>query len=200
VSAPEPGARAIARSAAEASTGLELCRATAVIVELACERGRERDLEAVASGRGLALPAFGRTSAFTGGVAACLRPGRWLLLQSTHDGTSAAGDWQGATEGMGSAVDLSAALALLLLRGGAARTFLGRYCRVDLREAGFPVGCAAATTMAQVPLIIMARPRGLLLATPATTARHFREWLEAAGRPCGLEGARAVSTEELLGD
>jgi heterotetrameric sarcosine oxidase gamma subunit len=188
-------------SAAESpGAGLELCRSTADIVELACHRGRERDLAAVAAGRGLALPVFGRTASNDAGIAACVRPGRWLLLQPMRAGAPAANDWQGAIGDLGSAVDLSAALALLLLRGSAARTFLSRHCRLDLRRAAFAAGRAAASTMAQVPIIIMARSRGLLLATPATTARHFGEWLEAAGRLHGLEAARPMPAAELLGD
>lgn len=189
MSAPEPH-----------GTGLELCRSTADIVELACDRGRERDLAAIAAGRGLLLPAFGRAATSGAGIVACVRPGRWLLLQPKRAGAPAASEWQEAIGDMGSAIDLSAAFALLLLRGPGAAAFLDRHCRLDLREEAFAAGRAAASTMAQVPIIIMARPRGLLLATPATTSRHFGEWLEAAGRSHALEPARLVPTAELLGD
>ena len=46
----------------------------------------------------------------------------------------------------------------------------------------------------------LALPRGLLLVTPASTARHLREWLGNAGRPFGLVAAGDVSVAGLVGE
>jgi hypothetical protein len=63
----------------------------------------------------------------------------------------------------------------------------GQACRIDLDPLAFPVGTACATIMAQVPVILVALASGLLLLTPATTARHFHEWLVSASRLLGFE-------------
>ena len=90
--------------------------------------------------------------------------------------------WQAACASAGSAVDLSSALAMLHLSGPRARELLARSCRVDLHEHSLPAGRAIATVMAQVAVTIATIPSGLLLLTPATTARHFREWLIASAK------------------
>jgi hypothetical protein len=41
---------------------------------------------------------------------------------------------------------------------------------------------------------------GMLILTPASTARHFREWLEGAARPFGLAPGAEVSVTALSGD
>ena len=187
-------------AAAATIEGLELCSGVADIVELASHRGREVGLRALAASRGQPLPPFGRAAAEHGRLALCVRPGRWLLMQPRRAGGEGARAWQGVCDGLGSAVDLSSGLALFLLRGPLAAELLDRHCRLDLRRERFGSGRAAATLMAQVPIMIVARPRGLLLATPSSTSRHFREWLGTAGRPFGFRGPRAVPTEELLGE
>jgi sarcosine oxidase, subunit gamma len=194
---------------AAASSGTELCTGTADIVELAAARAQEAALRALAAARGYSLPAFGCAASHDGRLALCVRPNRWLLLQPRPLGredaeagpaSNSAGDWQAACDGIGSAVDLSSGLTLLLLRGPHAVELLDRHCRLDLRREHFAVGRAAASLIAQVPIIMVTRARGLLLATPSSTSRHFREWLVAAGRPFGLGAPRSVATEELLGD
>jgi sarcosine oxidase subunit gamma len=100
---------------------------------------------------------------------------------------------------MGSAVDLSSALAVLHLAGPMARELVARSCRVDLHESAMPSGRAVATVMAQVAVTIAAIPSGMLLLTPATTARHFREWLLASAKLCALPASAARATIEMFG-
>jgi len=97
-------------------------------------------------------------------------------------------------------VDLSSGLAVLQLCGPEARAVLARSCRLDLDPKHFPAGHAAATIVAQVSTMIVALPRGLLLLTPSTTARHFCEWLLAAGRPFGIGPPCEISLSELLAE
>ena len=189
-----------AAQALAARSGVELCTGTADIVELAARPGRDADLRTVAASRGQLLPAFGRAIAGGNRLALSVRPHRWLLLQAADDGRDPAGEWAAACGAAGTAVDLSSALALLLLRGPMSAQLLGRYCRLDLGSERFGAGSAAASVMAQVPIMIVPRALGLLLATPASTARHFREWLVAAGGPFGMGPPRGVTTKELLGD
>ena len=128
-----------------------------------------------ASADGTALPEFGRCAATaSGGLVLCVRPGRWLVL-----GAAA------VTEEY-VAVDLSSAYRVLHLAGPAVREALARSCRLDLDPRVFPEGCATATLIAQVSVILAARPSGFVLLTPSTTARHFCEWIEAAARPFGF--------------
>ena len=54
--------------------------------------------------------------------------------------------------------------------------------------------------MAQVSVTLAALPAGVLLLTPASTARHFREWLTAAAAPFALAPYTEMSFPELCGD
>jgi len=62
------------------------------------------------------------------------------------------------------------------------------------------VGAVAATIMAQVSVIFAALPSGLLLLTPSTTARHFREWLASTAKPFGFMPQSDFTVAALSGD
>ena len=146
------------------------------IIELAALRGRAQEVAAVAERRGLTLPTMGRLAAAGDQMALCVRPQRWLLLSPRQSGAVAA-DWHAACEGVGVAVDLSSSLAAFTLSDPPTCAAFARGCRLDLDSQVFPAGHAAATIVAQVSVILARTADGLLLLTPATTARHFREWL-----------------------
>jgi sarcosine oxidase subunit gamma len=129
-----------------------------------------------------------------------VRPERWLLLSAPAAPAAAAHTWQSLCSGQAAVVELSSALSALLLGGVAARTVLTRGCRLDLDPEVFPPGHAAATIMAQVSVIVAALPAGVLLLTPASTARHFREWLTAVAAPFALAPYTEMSFPELCGD
>jgi sarcosine oxidase gamma subunit len=74
---------------------------------------------------------------------------------------------------------------------------LARGCRLDLDPVEFPAGHAAATHMAQVSVIIAALPSGIMLLTPATTARHVREWLASTAQPFGFAQRPAPAVGDL---
>ncbi len=97
-------------------------------------------------------------------------------------------------------VELSAGLAAFFLAGASAREVLRRGCRLDLDPGVFAAGCAAATQMAQVAVTLAALPGGLLLVTPASTARHLREWLMHVGRAFGIAAVSDVTVAALSGD
>jgi heterotetrameric sarcosine oxidase gamma subunit len=172
------------------------------IVEIAALRGRARELERVALGRGVQLPALGRALAATDHLALCVRPGRWLILTPPAAAGASAAVWQAVCAGLGAALDLSSGLNALELTGSVAREVLVRSCRIDLDPDAFPVGAACATIMVQVPVILVALASGVLLLTPASTARHFHEWLMSSAKtfgfmpPSPLNGA-AVSEHQL---
>jgi heterotetrameric sarcosine oxidase gamma subunit len=195
VSAPErrpppPGAAAV-----------EIARLAADVVEVAALRHQARELASKAGRRGLALPATGRVAATRGQLALCVRPERWLLLVPPAAPGVSAAEWQAESRGCAAAVDLSSALAKLVLSGAAVRELLARGCRLDLDPESFTAGRAAATFMAQVPVILAALPKGLLLLTPATTGQHLHEWLASSARPFGLtEAATDATVRALCGD
>jgi len=193
VSAPEA-------SAASASTGdVQLCDYRADVVEIAAFRGRTRELETVAAARGLTLPGFGRVVTTAGWLTLCVRPERWLVMQARTAAGARAALWQAACAPAGTAVDQSSALSMLHLSGARARELLARSCRVDLHADNLPAGRAVATLMAQTAVIIAVLPSGLLVLTPSTTARHFREWLIASAKLCGLLPQSTVNSVELFG-
>ena len=94
-------------------------------------------------------------------------------------------------------MDLSSALVAFLLAGPAVCEMLARACRLDLGTDAFPAGRAAATIMVQVPAILAPLTAGMLLLTPATTARHLREWLVQASQPFGLDLAADATVSAL---
>jgi heterotetrameric sarcosine oxidase gamma subunit len=190
VSAPEAGAGA---------AGVELGRLTAEVIEIAAFRDRAPELEELAAARGVRLAGLGRIDVGSARLTLAVRPGRWLLLGPlAAPGTSLLA-WQQALAGRGAAVDVSAGLAVLVLGGSDLREMLARGCRLDLRAAAFPEGSAAATIMAQVPVVLAALTSRILLLTPSTTARHLSEWLVSTARPFGLANRGETAINELCG-
>jgi sarcosine oxidase subunit gamma len=187
-----------AHSGAEA--GVRVAAASVDVVELAALRDRLHVLKALAARRALALPELGRLIATRDTLVLCVRPQRWLMLSAPMDAGVAAGRWQEACAGMAAAVDLSSAVLALHVDGPNTREALARGCRLDLDPAVFLPGTAAATVIAQVPAIVAALASGLLLLTPATTARHFRDWLSGAARPFGLGPRADVNVAFLSGE
>jgi len=178
---------------------------SADIVELAALRARAQALERIAGARGIELPVFGRSIRSGDHLALCVRPNRWLILTTPPSGSLAASDapvvasetaaaWSAGCAGVGVAIDLSSALSAFHLTGAAAHEVVARNCRVDLdadlqaarrlraleSPEEFQIGTAIATIMAQVSVVLTRLDSGILLLTPATTARHFSEWLAAA--------------------
>jgi heterotetrameric sarcosine oxidase gamma subunit len=192
VSAPE------SRLAPSGAPGVRLAACPMDIIEIAAFRERKAELESLAAARGLELPAPGRIAAGPACLALSVRPGRWLLLAPPAAPGASALLWQEAATGRAAAADLSAGLTGLCVAGAAAREMLARACRLDLAGGAFPEGRAAATILVQVPAILAALPRGLLLLTPASTAQHLHEWLETASRPFGLAVTADVTVTEVV--
>ncbi len=186
--------------APQALAGFTAAPVAADIVELAALQDRTQVLKALASRRGLSLPSFGRVSTPRDTVLLCVRPERWLLLTAPGLPGAALASWRGACAGCAGAVEHSSALAALHIAGPAVREVLARGCRIDLHSDAFTPGYAAATYIAQVPVILAATPAGWLLLTPATTARHFHEWLGATARPYGFKLSAGVTVATLSGE
>ena len=182
-----------------AEVGVQLSDYRSDVVEIAALRGRVRELEGIAAARGLSLPGLGRVVATGRWLTLSVRPERWLVLQTATLAGTRAAQWQTACAGLGAVVDQSSALTVLHLAGPMARELLARSCRVDLHESSLPTGRVVATVMAQVAVIIAAIPSGMLVLTPATTTRHFREWIIASGRVCGLLPQSVRGAIEMFG-
>ena len=95
MSAPE------ARAVPGTAPGLQLESSASDIVELAALRGRGCDVERIALGRGVQLPALGRTRVATDHLALCVRPERWLILTPPASAGASAAVWQAACAGLG---------------------------------------------------------------------------------------------------
>jgi sarcosine oxidase subunit gamma len=199
VSAPElrskPHPPRVARTA-----GVSLGACKADIVEIAAFREAAPVLVSRARERGFTLPPHGRVAAVPGGLALAVRPERWLLLLAPAEPGASARQTLEICGTAGAAIELSSGLAALHLGGCAVREAMKRGCRLDLDPAVFPAGAAAASAMAQVAVILAALPSGLLLLTPATTARHLREWLAGSARPFGFQSGADVTVTVLSGE
>ena len=180
--------------------GVRLASCVADIVEIAALHAGAHEIESIAGARGLDLPAPGRVAVASDQVALCVRPARWLLLAPAASPGATAAIWQAACSRVGAAVDLSSGLTALHLSGPQVRELLSRGCRLDLDPEVFPAGSAAATIMAQVAVILAVLPSGLVLLTPATTARHLREWLISTAKPFGLVLRADVTVGGLSGE
>jgi heterotetrameric sarcosine oxidase gamma subunit len=180
---------------------LALATLPADILEIAAFAGAAPELVRRGGEAGWALPPPGRVSAAPAALSLAVRPERWLIVlaASRAAGTSAM-RWQGLLGTSGAVVELSAGLAAFFLAGAPAREVLKRGCRLDLDPEVFTEGSAAATQMAQVAVTLAALPGGLLLLTPASTARHLREWLMHAGRAFGIAAVSDVTVAALSGD
>jgi sarcosine oxidase subunit gamma len=187
-------------AAVSPAAGVTLATAPTDVVELAAFRDRAHVLKALAARRAMSLPPQGRVLAARDTLLLCVRPERWLLLSAPAPAGVTALRWQEVCTGMAAVTDLSSGLLALHLAGSQAREALARGCRLDLDPAVFPSGHAAATIIAQVAAILAALPGGMLILTPASTARHLREWLEGAARPFGLAPGAEVTVTALSGD
>jgi heterotetrameric sarcosine oxidase gamma subunit len=179
---------------------VRLATCPADVVELAAYRGRSVELEGLAAGHGVTLSASGRCSALKDLLVLSVRPARWWLMTPPALPGGAAARWAGSLTRHAAVVDLSGALAAFVLDGPAVPEMLARVCRLDLRAHAFPIGSAAATIMVQVPVTLAALDVGVLLLTPATTARHLHEWLLETSRPFGPGAAFETSVRQLGGD
>ncbi|MBV8496189.1 MAG: hypothetical protein JO361_05340 [Gammaproteobacteria bacterium] len=187
-------------SAPEGSAGVAGVRLAACAtdtVEIAALPRGASALTHAAAARGVSLCAFGRIVAANDGFVLSVRPERWLILAPPAAPGAFPGPWEIAVRGCGAAVDLSAALSAFHLSGAAVREMLARGCRLDLDPELFAIGSAAATVVAQVSVTLAALPSGLLLLTPASTARHFREWLATTAKPFGLMPGPGVTVAHL---
>jgi heterotetrameric sarcosine oxidase gamma subunit len=195
VSEPELASRTVA------ATGVSLADCSADIVEIAALRTATPALrEAVRTRLAAVLPAHGRVSRDADRLTLSVRPERWLLLAPPAAAGVFAKLCAEACGGSGAAVELSCALTALYVAGPAVRATLKRGCRLDLDPQHFGAGRAAATFMAQVPVTLAALPAGVLLLTPSTTGRHFREWLAGVAAPFGLTRRSNVTVAHLCGE
>ena len=186
-------------SAGAAAAGVGIAVGRADVTELALARNRMPELEGAAAAHGFTFPPIGRAVATANALVLGVRPDRWLLLTAADVAGATAARWQERFAGLAVAVDQSAGLAALLLTGPNARDLLARGCRLDLAGDRFSSGRAAATSIAQVATILAALPAGILILTPASTARHLHEWLLATARPFGLAPSLEISASTLFG-
>lgn len=194
MSGPESG------TPSDTRTGITCAPLAADVIELAARRERTQVLKALAARRGLPLPALGWVATARTTLVLGVRPERWLLLSAPAPPDVALSSWRGACAACAAAVELSSALSALHLAGPAVRDVLARSCRLDLHPAAFVPGSTAATSMAQVPVVLTLLPAGWLLLTPSSTARHFREWLTATAAPFGFVSAAGVTVASLSGE
>jgi heterotetrameric sarcosine oxidase gamma subunit len=185
-------------SRVKSSPGIAVRLHGAEIIEVAALRSGATAAQRFGTGCGEPLPAFGRVTLGSHQLALSVRPARWLLVDpDASDVPSArAARWRAGCTASAVVTELSSALCAFTVTGIQAREMLARGCRLDLDPQVFPPGSAAATVMAQVPVILAALPHAMLLLTPASTAAHFGEWLDATARPFGR--MQVIEMEKLF--
>ncbi len=188
MSAPDPAA----------APAVALAHWAAEVLEVAALRQGAAAAEGFGRACGEPLPRFGSARIDSPTLALCVRPSRWLLVapRSPSPASPRAVTWRAGCGAQVAVTELSSALAAFIAAGPRLRELLARGCRLDLDPEVFPAGSAAASVMVQVPVVLAALPRGMLLLTPASTAQHFAEWLEAAARPFGP--AQNLTIDELF--
>jgi len=206
VSAPDttrtrpPAVPPTARSAPRAGSHVYLRACRCDLIEVAALRGRAAELERRAAASGAPLAPLGRAHAAAAHLVLSVRPDRWLILAAPRPPGETAEHWERLCAGCGVTVELTCAWCAFELGGPSAREVLARGCRLDLDPLAFAAGHAAATIVAQVAVTLTALPASLLILTPSTTARHFREWLTTVAEPFGLALPAQVAATELIGE
>lgn len=187
-----------APSPTTAVAGVAVAAWAAEVIEVAALRAGAAAAERFGHSCGEPLPAFGCARIDSPALALCVRPSRWLLVapRSAAAASARAASWGAGCGAQVAVTELSSALAAFIVAGPQLREMLARGCRLDLDARVFPPGTAAASVMVQVPVVLAALPRGMLLLTAASTAQHFAEWLDTAARPFGPAGKLTI--EELF--
>ncbi len=154
------------------------------VVQVAPWHGGEPQIAARLRAAGWELPDSGQVWAGPDRLACCVRPGRWLLIDTTpvRDGADLrlAAICESAVGDAGAVTDLSAARRAWRVTDPRAREWLAAGCRLDLHPHVFPPGRAAVTLIAQVPVMIVALSDGWLLMAPSSMAEHVGTWLSHA--------------------
>lgn len=179
--------------------GVRISPCAVAVLEICAARGRASGFIERSRGLGVDLPGIGSVAVHADQLILCTRPERWQVLSSPAgdaSGEPAPGAWP-AKAAPAAVIDLTGACAALWLQGAHARAVLARGCRLDLDPRQFPLGRAAATTMAQVPVTLASLADGMLLLTPASTARHVHAWLSATAQSFALVPQSPVSVADL---
>ena len=115
--------------------------------------------------------------------------GQWLLMQP-HDARTAT-DLAQTLAGLASLTDQSDARVHLRLAGPDVRNALAKLVMLDLHPAGFPVGAAAMTVLAHMPVHIWRLPDGdsatFVVAGPQSYATSLWHHIVTAAAEYGLD-------------
>ena len=159
-------------------------RSLLALVQVAVWPGRTDALAVALTDAGLPAPPPPGRSAEAGGVVAMDGgPGRWLLEGPADLPLRLAALVRGD---VGTVTDLSHSRARFRLEGPRARWVLAKGTSVDLRDAAFPVGSVAWTTIHATGVVVRRAGAETFDAMPYRGfARDFAEWLAEAARPDG---------------
>ena len=147
-------------------------------------------MAAVSGEIGLDLPTEPNTVASGEGTCALwLGPDEWLITEPGGKDDGLAGRLNGALAGQhASAVDVSDARTVIVLRGARARDVLAKGCSLDLHPREFRPGRCAQTGLARATVLIHqtgAEP-AYDIYVDSTFAEYLWTWLEDAAAEFGL--------------
>lgn len=113
----------------------------------------------------------------------CVGPGEWLIVSHAHTASSVREHIEPDLPNYGLVLtDLAEGLAVLEVRGPAARDLLSKGCGLDLHPRGFSAGRCARTRFAQIPVVIEClddRPR-FELSVARSYGHYLHAWLTDA--------------------
>jgi heterotetrameric sarcosine oxidase gamma subunit len=131
-----------------------------------------RDVGASVEGRGL-------------GTVMCVGPTEWLASGEARQGAPAARELDRVFEGTAFRVtDVSRALFLLRITGGAALRVIGKGCSLDLDLTAFAVGRVVRTRMAGIPVVVR---RTDVTAFECLVTRSYGDYFDAWWEDAALE-------------
>lgn len=124
------------------------------VLKLQYRGSQERDLLAPIIGR--PLPVNGQSIALGGGLScAWLAPGEWILMGAKDVVIALAAQVEDSLrDQLFLITDLTHARTSFRLNGSAARDRIASACPIDLRDASFPIGAAARSLLAKMPMFI----------------------------------------------
>ena len=130
------------------------------------------------------IPPIGKASERGGFLVAYVAPGRFMIAGPDADLPARLADLIPASAG--AVTDLSHGRTILSLEGEAAAEVLQKCVALDLADAGFPVGRAAATMIHHIDvLIVRRRDKRFDLWVLRSFAETLAEWLLDAGAELG---------------
>jgi methylglutamate dehydrogenase subunit D len=168
-----------------------------LVLGIVAFRGKAVEIgAALREATGLEVPVSPRIASNQGTAIVWSGPSQWLVLADTRT-AAAITQWQATLDRLGAVSDQSAARVFLRMAGGDVRRALAKVLGIDLHPLVFPVGHAAMTDLAHLPVHVwrtadIGAQATFEIAGPRSMAGSLWHALLAAAAEYGLDARPAA--------